>query len=533
MPEESITSKKNSSPSGFSLANIRILPDSGQLRGHANHEWMPQNRLFTTRPLQAKLAINRPGDRYEQEADRVAEQVMRMPDPRIVNRSEMAQPPLMRRSCPKCKKKASEREDDEELLQKKPLSIPASHFVQPSPSSVPPIVHEVLRSSGRPLDPATRAFMEPRFGHDFSRVRVHEGARAAESARAVNALAYTVGNDIILGAGRYAPEKTIGKQLLAHELTHTIQQSEDNLLQEDHGPLMACRPVDSYEIKAETQALSADNEDMFVPICVQGHIGIKRKQTSLQRIDLESIEVPGVACPCDPATEQNYDYETFRYITSIEPLITSIATRRNVPATTVAGAIADEYNGRRGLRAHLDDIQDALIGSLPEFSIDIDRFFDFHARLLNTLENDVGRANINVRTALQLVQSGELTVPGSPPSDIQVNRIIDYLLTERGMVEATAAVIARALRLFSPYLGEHGEELREAIFVEYFKQGDRYFNRFLGSLAHDPTHKVCPGEGGCRYLFNRDRILTALHPLGIQLQFDVGTMAPHVTRGDR
>jgi hypothetical protein len=234
----------------------------------------------------------------------------------------------------------------------------------------------------------------------------------------------------------------------------------------------------------------------------------------LQRIELEPIEIRGVACSCDAATEQNYDLETMRYITSIEPLITSIAGRRGVPASAVAGAIADEYNGRRGMRAQLDNIQDALIDSLSEFAIDVDRFFDIRSKLLNTLENDIGPANIKVRTALQLVQSGELTVPGSPPSDIQVNRIIDYLLTDRGTVDATAAVIARALRLFGPYLSEHGEELREAVLVEYFKQGESYFNRFLEAHKLDPNHKVCPGEGGCRYWFNRDRILTALHPPG-------------------
>jgi hypothetical protein len=89
---------------------------------------------------------------------------------------------------------------------------------------VPPIVHDVLRSPGRPLDAATRAFMEPRFGHDFSRVRVRIDAKAAESARVLNALAYTVGPDVVFGAGQYAPHTKAGDELLAHELTHTVQQ---------------------------------------------------------------------------------------------------------------------------------------------------------------------------------------------------------------------------------------------------------------------------------------------------------------------
>lgn len=91
-------------------------------------------------------------------------------------------------------------------------------------SSVPPVVNEVLNSPGESLDPETRAFMEPYFGHDFSKVRVHTDEKAAESARAVNALAYTVGNDIVFGPSQYAPGVVSGKRLLAHELTHVVQQ---------------------------------------------------------------------------------------------------------------------------------------------------------------------------------------------------------------------------------------------------------------------------------------------------------------------
>jgi hypothetical protein len=90
---------------------------------------------------------------------------------------------------------------------------------------VPLIVNEVLHSPGQPLDQATRAFFEPRFGHAFSQVRVHTDAKAAESARAVNALAYTVGRHVVFCSGQYAPSTRAGKNLLAHELAHTIQQA--------------------------------------------------------------------------------------------------------------------------------------------------------------------------------------------------------------------------------------------------------------------------------------------------------------------
>lgn len=91
-------------------------------------------------------------------------------------------------------------------------------------SEVPPIVHDVLRSAGQPLDMETRSFMEPRFGHDFSQVRVHTDSRAAESASAVKALAYTVGRDVVFGARQYEPTSRSGQRLLAHELAHTVQQ---------------------------------------------------------------------------------------------------------------------------------------------------------------------------------------------------------------------------------------------------------------------------------------------------------------------
>jgi hypothetical protein len=99
---------------------------------------------------------------------------------------------------------------------------------QASETFVPNVVHEVLRSPGYPLDSSTRDFFEPRFDHDFSRVRVHTDSRAAESALAVNALAYTVGRNVVFGAGQYSPASGPGRRLLAHELTHVVQQQHLN-----------------------------------------------------------------------------------------------------------------------------------------------------------------------------------------------------------------------------------------------------------------------------------------------------------------
>jgi LysM repeat protein len=95
----------------------------------------------------------------------------------------------------------------------------------PAHEKAPPIVHEVVSQPGAALDSATRGFFEPRLGHDLSNVRLHTDARAAASARAVDASAYTVGRGVVFGTAQYAPETYQGRHLLAHELTHVVQQN--------------------------------------------------------------------------------------------------------------------------------------------------------------------------------------------------------------------------------------------------------------------------------------------------------------------
>jgi len=128
---------------------------------------------------------------------------------------------LLQRKCA-CGGAAGLDEECEECRAKQPplRRRPAG---QTAPVVAPPIVNDVLRSPGQPFDVATRAVMDSRFGHDFSNVRVHTDARAADSARAVNALAYAVGRDVVFAIGRYAPHTPEGRKLLAHELAHVLQ----------------------------------------------------------------------------------------------------------------------------------------------------------------------------------------------------------------------------------------------------------------------------------------------------------------------
>ena len=208
-------------------------------------------RLIRSPYIQTKLTVSTPGDPYEREADRVADTVMRMPDP-VVQRVPLAvreddeeekekiatkldEPPI---------KRQTEEEEDEEspLVARSPTPVPASN-----PPISPTVSTNVraMQGSGSELPASTRTFFESRFNTDFSHVRVHTDGRAVETADSLNARAFTVGPNIAFGAGQYSPDSSEGKRLLAHELTHVVQQTgskvhrapaEDTTTTEDEEP---------------------------------------------------------------------------------------------------------------------------------------------------------------------------------------------------------------------------------------------------------------------------------------------------------
>ncbi len=242
----------------------------------------------TLQIVQPKLKINQPGDKYEQEADCVAEQVMRMPENEATSISKVSEKVQCKcaacasgaGTCSECAEEEKEEEkiqlkplattitpliqrqseemkeedddDEHEEIQTKPLANPITPLVQRQSEPeeeieedeeeenlqakgapghtravTPPIAANIhaLRGGGQPLPETTRSFFEPRFGADFSEVRVHTDSRAEETARGINARAYTIGQDIVFGTAQYSPGSIAGKKLLAHELTHVVQQT--------------------------------------------------------------------------------------------------------------------------------------------------------------------------------------------------------------------------------------------------------------------------------------------------------------------
>ena len=241
--------------------------------------------------LQPKLKIGRPNDKYEQEADRVADEVMRMPDPRLQRQEEpeeeqeeeTLQPkPLVSQITPlvqvQRQEEPEEEEEEEETLQAKPLAEEITPLVQRQveeeeeeklaqaelaegpqvrrqteedeekeirPKSIagaaPDVTLEMgrdiqsIKGVGQPLSASERAFFEPRFRTDFSNVRVHSDARAAYVARSINARAFTLGRDVVFGTGQYSPGNSSGRKLLAHELTHVVQQNDGAIVRQKRG----------------------------------------------------------------------------------------------------------------------------------------------------------------------------------------------------------------------------------------------------------------------------------------------------------
>jgi hypothetical protein len=185
------------------------------------------------------LRIGPSDDAYEQEADRVANEVMSVS---AAKRHWSLPSPSgggsLQRKC-SCGASGGSSSECEECKQEKEGKMLQRKTARPAESGVaPPIVHKVLDSPGQPLDRATREFFEPRFGYDFSRVRVHTGGHAAESANAVGALAYTVGQNLVFAGSQYSPHSPAGRKLLSHELAHVLQQSGGDLglVRKGNGP---------------------------------------------------------------------------------------------------------------------------------------------------------------------------------------------------------------------------------------------------------------------------------------------------------
>ncbi|MCK5317901.1 MAG: DUF4157 domain-containing protein, partial [Anaerolineales bacterium] len=209
-----------------------------------------------------------PGDKYEQEGDRILEQVMRMPEPQEVSQED----PHIQRVCEGC--------EGEELLQTKEKSGQNAETTSDLESRI-----NAIRGGGQPLAESERAFYEPRFGYDFSRVRLHNSPEATQMARAMNAKAFTSGQDIVFGVGQYIPETSTGKKLIAHELTHVVQQSGNEVR-----PKLTVNAL-KYRYEQKVGRVPQENRRTLRPLG-------ERIKTSLNKMSLPYIQCERVR-QCD------------------------------------------------------------------------------------------------------------------------------------------------------------------------------------------------------------------------------------------
>lgn len=235
--------------------------------------------------FQPKLSINQPGDAYEQEADAVADKVMRMGNVSSTQTNTFFKPSItaVQRKCAHCaeeEKKAQRKEDGN------------------NETTSTPQVENYLGSlsGGTKLSPAERSFFEPGIGRDLSQVNLHTDSAANASAKSINALAYTHGNHIVFGAGQYQPQTDNGKRLMAHELTHTVQQTDSPSLKNSN-PVqrkLVVNPNDSVPLPPNIQGpptpLTHAVQQMLNDLCADGQFQVNTTSGEVTMADPEFCE---------------------------------------------------------------------------------------------------------------------------------------------------------------------------------------------------------------------------------------------------
>ncbi|MGH9969843.1 MAG: eCIS core domain-containing protein [Pyrinomonadaceae bacterium] len=431
--------------------------------------------------IQPKLTISRPSDVYEREADGVADEVMRMPEP--PSGLDIQRSPLrIHRPCYECEnelqgqpEQASRDEGGRDLVQAKRepgsamgvrvirtrdicqqrerklhrqthdeetgLQPGEEPFVQAkrAPSDAPSISNDLesylasSRGVGQPLPAATRSFFEPRFGHDFSHVRVHSDGRATQAAREIRAQAFTAGPDVYFASGRYNPGSVSGQRLLSHELTHVVQQGYSQ-------PTGHTSGVDSHLTRRSAVDASLTNASFL-----SARLEVQRRPEDCPSDRQEDPTHPGT-CP-DVRREQGES----RRFKALGPNVREITPLRcyvieNLPiagvdfgAMTGLEEIADFLVVNPGVTLHLTGFTDCLgspsananlrtnrASAVEDYfvmvlGVDRDRvFIEFASDIeyLSTNETAMGRA-ANRAVALYL-ESGTAPTPRPGPTPVPV-----------------------------------------------------------------------------------------------------------------
>ena len=217
----------------FATKEKRLVPAGRKARPYGHHPMGPVQQvqqaeiraILKSTGAQAKLAIGQPNDKYEQEADRVADQVMALPDSKLQRQleNEEEEETLQTKSLADQITPLVQRQEEPLDEEEKAVQAKSNDGSSTTSSSVESGINS-MRGKGQPLPVSARAFFEPRIGADFSHVRIHTDSKANMLARSVKARAFTLGENVVFGANEYKADRGEGGRLMAHELTHVIQQ---------------------------------------------------------------------------------------------------------------------------------------------------------------------------------------------------------------------------------------------------------------------------------------------------------------------
>jgi hypothetical protein len=224
-----------SDAAGLGAASPPVAPLRQVFRLHSMYGNQAVLRMLSPQAsmIQAKLTVNQPGDQYEQEADRVADRVMQMSESGSPAGFSQSQAPHISRAAPgsvrsPIQRQASPANQQEVKEEEQPSILSLKEIPGTNHALSPGLEAQILaaRNGGEPLAADARAFFEPRFGVDFGQVRIHRDSAAGETARRLNARAYTLGHHIAFAPGEYQTDSERGRHLMAHELTHVVQQGD-------------------------------------------------------------------------------------------------------------------------------------------------------------------------------------------------------------------------------------------------------------------------------------------------------------------
>ena len=398
-----------------------------------------------------KTLINQPTNESEWEADHNSEQVLRMSEPHV-------------KRARACGEGCAPFHMEQPRQEHHSLQVKHAGASDLGQAAAPPIVHEVLASPGQPLDPATRAFMEPRFGHDFSTVRVHADARSSESARAMQARAYTHGQEVVFGAGQFAPETNPGKNLLAHELTHVVQQS-------DQSPVLQRKPDEKAQGVGDLQLPWKHGdyslfEEKSAGIRFLAAVGTDTEKSIRETL----IPIMGKRIAADNATIQASSRVT---LCIIAPTTTRFALWQGKPVLMIDPPDAGEETvahemGHAIFEALKNQAESKTKDSAKARNLRLN-VADIYARLSQTKDITEGNAThpagLWIADPSQWLPGGKSEHPWDDPDEFFASAKAAYQLNRKGLEGAIAK-----FKKFDPAVGAPAKELL-ALLDAFFKKG--------------------------------------------------------------